>query len=234
MNIALLDDEETVLCQLKGYVDRYCAEKDVKADIYCFSDAVDFLDHFRGIYDIVFLDIEMPYRSGMFVAEEIRKRDENVILIFVTNMAQYAVKGYSVHAYSFVVKPVDYAAFADILGRALQAAGRNQSRESVLVKVGTAVERVPVSDILYVEVYGHRITYHLSGRELACRDTMKAAEDKLRPYGFSRCHYCYLVNPAYVRAVDQADCILVNGETLPIAKARKDAFLLDLAAFQCR
>lgn len=235
MNIALVDDEKEVLDELKSYVEQYGGgRKNLSISTYCFSDPVTFLDTLRGLYDIIFLDIEMPYRNGMSVAEEIRKTDENVILIFVTNMAQYAVRGYSVHAYSFLVKPVDYGAFAGVLDRAIRAAGKNRGGESIMVKYGTTVERILVSDILYVEVYGHKITYHLAEKNLECRDTMKAAEETLRPYGFSRCHYCYLVNPKYIRSVGQTELALLSGEKLPVAKSRKDSLMEDLAAYQCR
>ena len=73
-----------------------------------FADGVDILEDYRAVYDIIFLDVEMKHLDGMTTAERIRQMDADVILIFITNMAQYAIRGYSVGALDYVLKPVPY------------------------------------------------------------------------------------------------------------------------------
>lgn len=76
-------------------------------DIRRFKDAVDFISD-KMSFDLIFLDIEMPYMSGMELAKHIREYNKVSVIIFVTNMKQYAVNGYEVGALDFVVKPVSY------------------------------------------------------------------------------------------------------------------------------
>ena len=100
--------------------------------------------------DIVILDIEMPGMNGMEAAEKIRQADEDVVLMFITNMIQYAIRGYSVGALDFVMKPVNYYTFSLKLTRAI---GRIQKIEKeILLKQQDSVKKVPVEEIYYVEI----------------------------------------------------------------------------------
>ena len=49
----------------------------------------------RSYYDIILMDIEMKFLNGMEAAEQIRAVDKDVVIIFITNMPQYAIKGYA-------------------------------------------------------------------------------------------------------------------------------------------
>ena len=69
---------------------------------------------------MILLDIEMPNLNGMDAARIIRDKDENVVLMFITNMAQYAIHGYSVGALDFVMKPITYYTFSLKMTRALK------------------------------------------------------------------------------------------------------------------
>lgn len=70
-----------------------------------------FIEQYRPDYDLIFLDIQMPGLNGMEAATALRKKDSSVLLVFVTNMAQYAVRGYDVNAAGFILKPVSYYDF---------------------------------------------------------------------------------------------------------------------------
>lgn len=63
-----------------------------------FTDGVEILEDYRPVYDIIFLDVKMQHLDGMETARRIRELDSDVLLIFITNMAQYAIKGYAVGA----------------------------------------------------------------------------------------------------------------------------------------
>mgnify|MGYP000060856764 FL=1 len=112
IRVAIVEDDAEVQGVLQEYVRRYTRQYGTEFEVTVFADGVDILEDYRAVYDIIFLDVEMKHLDGMTTAERIRQMDADVILIFITNMAQYAIRGYSVGALDYVLKPVPYFAFA--------------------------------------------------------------------------------------------------------------------------
>lgn len=111
IKIAIVEDEAAVRDQLTDYVRRYTRQYGTEFEVTCFTDGDEILENYRPAFDIIFLDVEMKRLNGMETAQRIRELDDDVLLIFITNMAQYAIKGYSVGALDYVLKPVPYFAF---------------------------------------------------------------------------------------------------------------------------
>ena len=124
IRVAIVEDDAEVQGVLQEYVRRYTRQYGTEFEVTLFADGVDILDDYRAVYDIIFLDVEMKHLDGMTTAERIRQMDAEVILIFITNMAQYAIRGYSVGALDYVLKPVSYYAFSQRLGRAVERVAR--------------------------------------------------------------------------------------------------------------
>ena len=119
IRVAIVEDDAEVQGVLQEYVRRYTRQYGTEFEVTLFADGVDILDDYRAVYDIIFLDVEMKHLDGMTTAERIRQMDAEVILIFITNMAQYAIRGYSVGALDYVLKPVPYFAFSQQLMKAV-------------------------------------------------------------------------------------------------------------------
>ena len=113
IQIAIADDDAVFLAKIEKYVRKYQEENNTDIQLTTFSDAKELIEGYHPVYDIVILDIEMPGMNGMEAAEKIRQTDENVVLMFITNMIQYAIRGYSVGALDFVMKPVNESNRAD-------------------------------------------------------------------------------------------------------------------------
>ena len=120
IHAAIVEDEKSYQEQLKRYIRKYEAESGQKVHLRVFNDGDEIIDHYAGNYDIIFLDIEMRRMNGMEAARRIRKLDADVILIFITNMAQYAIQGYEVQALDYVVKPIRYFAFTQEMEKAVK------------------------------------------------------------------------------------------------------------------
>ena len=222
-NIAIVEDEAEEAEILRSYFTRYSKEYGTTFTVTHFGSAETFLNRYRPVYDLVLMDICLPKTSGMDAAAELRKLDQSVPLIFVTNMAQFAVKGYEVDAFDFVVKPVSYANFALKLHRLLGRLATRREGE-VLVTLSDHMVRLSASQIKYIEISGHRMVYHTTGGEVSAYGNLKEVEASLDGATFVRCNSCYLVNLNYVQAI-QGHTVLVDGEELQISRPKRKAFV---------
>ena len=115
IRVAIVEDEAEIREQLMGYVQRYTRQYGTAFEVKTFADGLEILEDYRPAYDLILLDIEMKHLDGMETARRIRELDPEVMLVFITNMAQYAIKGYAVGALDYVLKPVPYFAFSQQL-----------------------------------------------------------------------------------------------------------------------
>ena len=95
IRIALVEDDPACREQLRGYLDRYGKESGEKLSVTTFADGDEIALHYTADYDIILMDIEMKFMDGMTAAELIREKDDSVVIIFITNSPQYAIKGLS-------------------------------------------------------------------------------------------------------------------------------------------
>lgn len=222
-NIAIVEDEVEEAETLRSYFAHYTEEYGTTFTVTHFLSAEAFLNRYRPVYDLVLMDICLPRASGMDAAAQLRQVDQSVPLIFVTNMAQFAVKGYEVGAFDFVVKPMSYANFALKIHRLLGKLATRREAE-VLVSQSDHMIRLSASQIKYIEISGHRMVYHTTSGEVSAYGNLKEAEAALDPAMFTRCNSCYLVNLNYVQAI-QGHTVLVGGEALQISRPRRRAFI---------
>ena len=133
--IAVVDDQPDMRQQLCSMIDQYSRENNCMLEVTTFSDGAQVITNYcKGF------DIEMPELGGMDAAERIRTVDPDVVLVFVTNMAQYAIRGYEVDALDFVLKPVNYYQFSTKLARALQRVQRRKGGQIALQTGRAAAE----------------------------------------------------------------------------------------------
>ena len=223
IRIAVVEDNQAAAQTLSDYLLRYAYENRVQFRVSSFSDAVSLLDHYTAEYDIILMDIRMPYLNGMDAAHKLRALDQKVILIFITSLTQYAVEGYEVNALSYLVKPIKYYEFALKLSRAVSKVPQvNSAKFEIRTKTSTI--RLDPQDIRYVESSGHHLTFHTLDGEYTQYGSLSMTEEKLSQFHFARCNSCYLVNLQYVRHIKGYTAFLDNCE-LKISQPRKKAFV---------
>ncbi len=221
IRIAIVEDDATFIRRIEDYVARYQKERGEKLQVTVYMDGTELVDRYNGDCHIIFMDIQMQYMDGMTAAELIRRDDPEVILVFLTNMPQYAIQGYAVGATDYILKPITYFAFSQKLDKVIAMVHKKEKHYLILSSAGET-HKLDVSQILYVESQGHSLTFHTPEREyVTTSSTMQKTEKTLSSLGaFFRCNKGCLVNLEHVDAI-RDNCALVNGTFLPISRGKK-------------
>ena len=225
IHIAIVEDSKEDLANCLTLLDRYSKEKNVSFDIQTFESGDAFLMRFKSQYDFIILDINLSAMNGIDVARNIREKDEEVIIMFATNLAKYATRGYEVDAIDFVLKPLTYASFYLRLERVMKKL-KKKDDYFIVVPYEGGFNKININDVLYIEVIAHDIIFHLlNGDDITTSGTLKKFEEQLKDHWFIRCNSCYLVNARKIKRVEKLDIQLVNDEIIAISHPKKKSFM---------
>lgn len=220
MRVAIVDDEVDMRQQLSEYVRHFSDEVDIALDVVCFPSGDTLLEDYKGIYDIIILDIDMPGTNGMDTARAIREVDDQVTLIFVTNIAQYAINGYEVDAVDYIIKPIGYYDFSMKFHRTISKAAQRQEKV-VYIDTQEGRRRLKVNDIQYVEVLSHYLFFHLEDNSYKARGSMQNVEGELEQYGFVRIHRSYMINIRFVEKLLSKE-VTVAGQVFNVGRTYRE------------
>lgn len=232
VRLAIVEDETSFVNQLKQYCEQFQKEQNIELQITIFRDGDEIIRAYRSQFDLIFMDIQMKFMNGMEAAEEIRKMDSQVELMFITNLAQYAIKGYEVGAMDYILKPLSYFVFSQKLIRALSRIERKKEHY-VTIPVKGGLQRIAVSSITYIESEGHNIVFHTRMGVYQSSGTMRDVEEQFAQYQFIRSNKGYLINPEHVEAI-RDKCAVVDGQKLLISRARYEVFMKAMTEFWSR
>lgn len=230
-HIAIVEDELEFSMQLQEYLKQYQEKNDVEFKISVFSDGAEILEDYRPEYDAIFMDIEMPGINGMDAAEKIREMDEDVVIMFITNMAQYALFGYSVGALDFVMKPVNYYTFAMKVRRVLKRVQKKElEQKAIVLNLADGIKKLDTKQIYFVEIQNRLLHYHTTEGEYVLKGTMQNAEKMLESDTFVKCNHWYLVNLKHVKEVKK-NIVVVGEHELEISRRNKTTFMKALTEY---
>lgn len=220
INIAVIEDSQEDFEYLAKGIQEYSTSSQEPVNICHYETAFKFLDEYKFDFDIIFMDIALPDINGLMASEKLRKKDDEVSIVFVTNLAHLAIKGYAVEASDFIVKPVNYYKLSALLEKLVKKAEFNQGNYTMISTIH-GMERINLSDVMYVEAKAHRITFHLTQRDVTYSGTLNACERMLLEPYFVRCYQSFIVNIRYVDSCDGTELILRNGTRIPMSRLKK-------------
>lgn len=233
MRIAIVEDEDEDAALLEDYLQSWSLQCAEPIELERYADGREILDAYSADCDLILMDIDMANLDGMSAAERIRARDDEVVIIFITNLTQYAIRGYTVGAFDYVLKPISSFALAEKLNRVLKLT-RQRGERFTTIRERSAVVRLAASEILWAESKGHRIIHHtLSGTHESTTRSLGEVREELGADRFSLSARGILVNLERVTSIKGSSVFLGDAE-LPISRGRRREFLEDLTNFTAR
>jgi DNA-binding LytR/AlgR family response regulator len=222
MKIAICDDEKNLRESILSLIKAQC--RDCHVDL--FSSGIELLNT-STVYDIYFLDIQMPGLTGIETAERLRAQHApDSVIIFVTALKEYMSGAFDVRAFHYLVKPVNEDKFNSVFSRALTEYNKfNELAEKyILIKSGSTHHKILVKDVLYIESQGKKVSVHTKTGRMEYYDTMQELENALGD-SFFRCHRCYLVNMSHVVRYNATSVQLSDGSEIHLAQKKFQDFV---------
>lgn len=224
IKIAIVEDEKTDYDLLTSLLDRYSKENAVSFDISSFGSADEFLKGYKPVYDLILMDIMMPGTNGMESAKKLRELDQDTILIFITTISRMAIDGYTVDAFDYILKPLDYPSFSLKFKRILGHL-RDTSSDVYILKSGGETVILKQSEIIYVEVMNHNLTIHAKSGDYGAYGSLKSISEELSPFLFEKCSSSFLINLSYVTKIEGYRLYLGSIGPIQISRPQKARFI---------
>ena len=234
-HIGIVENDASDAKKLEGLLCEYFQKKEEPYEAAVYSSAFDFLDDI-GKYNLVFMDIEMPGINGMEASFKIRENGFSLpLIVFVTNMAQFAIDGYKVNALDFCLKPITYGDLFLALEKARKILNQYVSR-TLTIKTKNEILALPYSEIVSITMINHDVHIHYQGKdgggkEARYRGSMKGLEEEFKDSPIIRINSGTFINLDHFASFDAAEgiCKLNNGEMFSVSRSNRRTFLSVLA-----
>lgn len=224
LKIAICDDNIEDLSNVASLIEDYQAlQRDKNNMKYtAFHSAADLIAAMESgqQYDLLLLDILMPFMTGMDAAKEIRRFNQDIKIIFMTSSPEFAVESYAVDAYYYALKPIWKEKLFILLDKVIAETGIRLGA-SFLIKSKTGLTRIYISRLEFAEVIGRAILYHLTdGSVIEAIGSMNELEKELLSNPcFIKTHRSYIINMEQIDTISQREIKMQSHALVPLAKA---------------
>lgn len=227
-NVLIVEDDTTAANTLCSYLARFGEQHGIGFTARVLTDAEQLLSGHHEA-DVMFLDIGLPGINGMDAAELIRQNNNEIPIIFVTDLVQFVIRGYTVGALDFMVKPVPYDDFALRMGRAIRIIERNTG-SAITIASPNGLRIIRTRSIMYVEVLSHNLHWHIAGETnlIRQRGSLSALTEQLARLGetsFCRISASHLINMGQIHLIRPDSVIMNDGTTITITRTYKQQAL---------
>lgn len=219
--IGICEDDPWFADDLRKKTEEYLNERGIPGLVCVFARGEELMKAFSEL-NVVLMDIKLPGQSGMKIAGSLRDLGSEIQIIFVTSYQEYVFQAFDMDAVHYLLKPVNREKLYGALDKALRRAACEQGK-TLLADRGEATVRIHFREIIYGEVFGHRVFIHTFTDKCSFSGTLNVLEEKLDGR-FFRCHRSYLVNMDYVTDKGEGFAVLRGGDRVLISRRKQSEF----------
>ena len=225
-DIAICDDDQMTQLKMKEYLKDF--EKLFCIDVYNSGEAL--LAAGKN-YDFIFLDIDMRGISGIDTARMLRQKDKKAKIIYVTAYEDFRDYAFSVHAFAYLVKPVNREKIQAILREALEYTETEETGPSICFHTDQGLLDIEVQNICYFEYQNRKLRMVTVSGEYLIADSMHHMAQRMETYGFLMPHKSFIVNLYHIKNLKGYDIFMTDGSTLPLSQKKSSDFRKKLASY---
>lgn len=231
MRILICDDDLLIINQTRTLIMDYFQENHIKCpEIVCFSNGEALLNDTKE-KNILFLDIEMPGMNGIYIGNELKKRDKNIIIFIITSYSQYLDDAMRFNVFRYLSKPLEPQRFFRNFNDAINLYNSITIKLPIETKQG--VHTLPASSIIAVEAIGRKVIVHTTEQNFNSIHSIKYWQTVLPSNTFFQTHRSFIINFDYVSDFDHTLIHLGNEQLQAYLTKRKysafkEAYLLYL------
>lgn len=227
IKVAIYSDQAATAGQIERLIFDLCRTKGIPAETEVFHSEITLKKEIEGGagYDLLYLDFPAKSKKGVIAAGRIRKLDENVLIIYISEYDRYMIELFRFNIFAFIKRPIDFQAFSELFLEANQRICKNNFYFMFHYK--GEEYKLPCKEILYFESAGKRIRVNLKGgdKEIFVGKLSDVAERlETGKIPFLRIHQSYLVNYYWIRSRSKTGVTLYDGTKLPVSGERKKKF----------
>lgn len=185
----------------------------------------------KGLVDLLFLDINMPYLSGLEFLDSLERPP---MVIFTTAYSEHALEGYRLQIVDYLLKPITFQRFYQASLKAQQLFSLTASAKQqvpadpfLYIRQGEGFQKISWMNILYIEGMQNYAKLHFKNQVLIIHQTMISLEETLPKEKFFRIHKSFLVNIDHIDSI-AGGRLSINGQQLPISRTRREALLKEV------
>lgn len=220
MKLAICEDNQKERLFLENQISRYCTPDGKKISYDVFDSGIELLNVLeKNNYDLLILDILMPGFDGLRTSKEIRSINETIPIIFITSSTEYAVESYRVHAFDYLMKPLNTALLYQDLDQIYRQLKQKES-ESLTIHKAKEIHVVSLDELVCLEVQNRILSFHLLEKETirVTGHLMDYEETLLKRPEFLKVHRSFIINMNLMQSFHHSTFTTLTGLTVPIAR----------------
>lgn len=221
MKIVICDDNLNTISEIKEMLNEYSAVRNISLEISAFDNGNAVLDSNEN-YNIAILDVEMPDMNGIALGQELRKRNKQIVLIYLTAHSQYLDSALNLNAARFFEKPIDKDRFFSGIDNALERI--DNTTINFFIRDDKTQVRVTAESIIYIEISHRKTKVVTEDKTYFTTHTLDYFKDRLVSSVFAQPHKSYIVNFNFITAYERMEIVLDGKYKIPVSRSKQTEF----------